>query len=113
MSRTSSIAFLSAVVLALSSGAGTRAQAPTDLSGTWTIDRARTDRPVLPTTGTASAAFSAGGTAEQLTFRQTGTELTVTPRGASAIVYKLDGTDTWYPSLEAKTAWQDGRLVIT
>src|SRR6185503_607563 len=114
MNRTTSLVFRFALVIALSIVSGTmHAQTPPDLSGTWTIDRARTDRPVLPSTGTASAAFSAGGTAEQLILRQTANELTVTPRGASSLVYKLDGTDTWYPSLEAKAAWQDGRLVIT
>src|SRR5262249_61711488 len=88
------------------------AQALPDLSGTWTIDRGRTDRAVLPSTGTASAAFSAGGSAEQVTLRQTATELTVIARGTSPIVYKLDGSDTWYPSLEAKATWQDGKLII-
>ena len=114
MRRASSARFLVAVVLSIAVAAViVRAQAAPDLSGTWIIDRTRTEQAVLPRVGTASAAFSAGGTAERLVIRHTPTELSVTAGSAMPFVYKLDGTDTWYPSLEAKAALDGARLVIT
>jgi len=90
-----------------------RAQASPDFSGTWTLDRARTDPALLPRSESAGAAFSGGGASDRLVIRQTPAELSVTPGTAAAIVYKLDGNATWYPSLEATARWEQQTLVIT
>ena len=96
-----------------------RAQPP-DLSGTWTMDEARSDPAPAAPVGRAAAGGVRGGRggglpANQLAIAQTPTEVTIT-QGAQSVTYKFDGTETFYfqnGEVRATAAKDGGKLTVS
>lgn len=96
-----------------------RAQPP-DLSGTWTMDEARSDPAPAAPVGRAAAGGGRGGRggglpANQIAIAQTPTEVTIT-QGPQNVTYKVDGTETFYfqnGEIRATGAWDGTKLVIS
>ena len=116
-----------AIALMLSAPAFLRAQASPDLSGTWTIDEAKSDpAPAAPAgragarAGGAAAAGGRGGRggglpANQLAIAQTPTEVVIT-QGTQNLTYKFDGTETFYfqnGEVRATAAKEGGKLIVS
>jgi hypothetical protein len=105
-------------VFCLTAGANGLAQSHPDLSGTWTIDEARSDPP--PNAGPARGnAGGRGGRANvpsnQLVIAQTPSEVSIA-RGALNITYKFDGTETFFfqaGEVRSTAAWEGSTLVIS
>jgi hypothetical protein len=98
-----------ALAVALPAIAGT--QARTDFSGTWNVDRTRSDPP--PQGG------GGAGATTKLVIRQTAGEMTVivtTGRGEATTSYKLDGTEVKETvatgASRAKVSWDGATLVV-
>lgn len=105
MTTSSSIGLWTAVALAVALPAAVRAQAPTDFSGTWVLDAARSDEP----TGGGR-----GGGGTRLVIEQDAAMMTVT-EGARVLRYHFDGSETVLPpggETKATARWEDGRLVV-
>jgi hypothetical protein len=86
------------------------AQAILDLTGTWTMDPARSDP-----ASAAAGRGGRGGSPNQLVITKTETQLTVSQGGTGNYIYNLDGTErTGPPGGETKSSisWQDGKLVV-
>jgi hypothetical protein len=99
---------LLATLVAVTWTAAAAAQAIPDLSGTWTVDPARSD-PAPPAVGRGR------GNTGQMMIGRSADEITVTLGGAHYI-YNLDGSErTGPPGGETKSriAWDNGRLVVT
>jgi hypothetical protein len=87
------------------------AQATPDLTGTWTLDPARSD-PAPAAAGRGGR----GGAPNQLVITKTDTELTVSQGGAGNYIYNLDGSErSGPPGGETKStiSWSDGKLVVS
>jgi hypothetical protein len=102
------------VALAVALPAITPAQGKADLSGTWTLDEAKSD-PAPAGRGGGRG----GGPASKLVIKQTAGELTIestNAMGTNTAAYKLDGSEsvnkTAMGESKAKTTWDGGNLVI-
>jgi len=118
---------VSALAAALAMPALVLAQAKADLSGTWTIDQAKSDPPPGPPGGAGGGRggggggrMMGGGMPSKLVIKQTGAELTVEstlPNGAQTSVYKLDGSESvnkmGMGEAKSQASWDGGNLVIT
>jgi hypothetical protein len=113
--------------LTLAVPASPRAQANPDLSGTWTLDEAKSDPAPAAPAGRAGARPDAGAvtagrggrgggpTANQLAISQTPTEVTIA-QGPQNLTYKFDGTETFYfqnGEIRATAAWDGGKLIVS
>lgn len=111
------------VALALVASAGLAlAQGPTDFSGTWTMDREKSDPP--PTMGSGAGPGPGGGMGGgmgnvTLVVTQTATHLTIerkTDAGSTKTVYALDGSESTNPGMrggkvKSRSTWDGGALV--
>jgi hypothetical protein len=87
------------------------AQTP-DLSGTWTLDAAKSDREAATPTGRGGRGSASAG---QLIVTQSATEITV-QRGNQTFTYNVDGSEMPGPpggETKSRMAWEGGRLVVT
>jgi hypothetical protein len=100
----------------------TQAQQKPDLSGTWTLDDAKSD-PAPARMGGGGGGRGGGrmggAPAASMTIKQTASELTVertTPMGTQTAVYKLDGSESQNTigmgRASSRASWDGGRLVI-
>jgi hypothetical protein len=102
--------------VALSADVPAHAQTHPDLSGTWTVDAARSDPP--PADAAGGGRGRAGAAAlppNQMLIRQTPADLSI-QRGAQTITYHFDGTETFYFSrgeVRATAAWDGDKFVIS
>lgn len=88
-----------------------RAQVVPDLTGTWTLDAARSD----PAAAQAGGRGRGGLPPNQISITQTAADLTIV-RGNQAFVYALDGSETPGPpggETKSTVAWQNGSLIVT
>jgi hypothetical protein len=112
------------ITLTLAVQALPRAQANPGLSGTWTLDEAKSDPAPAPA-GRAGARGSAGAAGRgergaglptnQLAISQTAAEVTIA-QGSQNLTYKLDGTETFYfqnGEVRATAAWDGGKLIVS
>ena len=87
------------------------AQSPPNLSGTWTLDPARSDAPPAAGLGgrggRGGRVQQAAGAGGPVIITQTDTTISIGP-----VTYKLDGSTTTRGSAEAKAAWEGATLVI-
>ena len=86
------------------------AQARPDLSGTWTLDVAKSDPQAVTQAGRGR-----GAPAGQLVVMQSATEITV-QRGNQSFTYNVDGSETPGPpggETKSRMAWEGGNLVVT
>jgi hypothetical protein len=106
----------------------TRAQANPDLSGTWTLDEAKSDpAPPAPATARAAARGDAGAAAAgrggrggglpagQLAISQTPADVTIV-QGPQNLTFKLDGTETFYfqnGEIRGTAAWDGDKLIVS
>ena len=103
------------------------AQADPDLSGTWTVDEAKSDPAPAPPAaragarGAAAAAPAARGgrggglPANQLVITQTPAQVTIA-QGTQNVIYKFDGTETFYfqnGEIRATAAKEGGKLIVS
>jgi hypothetical protein len=96
----------------LPQGLQARAQANPDLSGTWTLDEAKSDPAPAPV---GRGGRGGGLPATQLAISQTPAEVTIA-QGQQNLTYKLDGTETFYfqnGEIRATAAWDGGTLVVS
>jgi len=103
--------FCTAAVLTLLVSLPLAAQTHPDLSGTWTIDAAKSDPQAAP----AGRGRTGGLPPNQLVIRQTPTELVLT-RGTQTLTFQFDGTETfWFQQGEtrATAAWDGDKAVIS
>lgn len=87
------------------------AQISPDLSGTWTLDLAKSDPEALTQTGRGGRG---GAPAGQIIVTQSATEITV-QRGNQTFTYNVDGSETPGPpggETKSRMAWEGGRLVV-
>jgi hypothetical protein len=88
------------------------AQTPPDLSGTWTLDVAKSD----PAAATQAGRGGRGGApAGQLVVTQSATEITV-QRGNQTFTYHVDGSEVPGPpggETKSRMAWEGGKLIVT
>jgi hypothetical protein len=115
--RTMSSTVFAGVALWL--GVPAVAQTHPDLSGTWTIDAARSDpAPPAGPGDTARGRGRADGPAlppNQILIRQTPADLSV-QRGGQTITYHFDGTETFafiQGEVRATAAWDGDKFVIS
>jgi hypothetical protein len=105
---------VAALAMFLALGTLASAQSAPDLSGTWTLDAAKSDPE--PTAGRAGRAGAGRGpTTNQLVMAQTPTDVTVR-QGNLNIDYKLDGTETFYfqqGEVRATAKWDGPALVVS
>ena len=108
--------FCAAVVLSALVGIPVAAQTRPDLSGTWTIDTARSDPAPAVSPGRGAAGRGRGGApSNQIVVRQTATEISIA-RGAQNLTFQFDGTDTfWFQQgeIRATLAWDGDKAVIS
>ena len=113
----------SAVYAAVTLFAGSAALAQThpDLSGTWTIDAARSDPAPPAPAGRGNAGGGRGRAGvpamppNQIRIRQTPMDLSI-QRGIQTITYNFDGTETFafiQGEVRATAAWDGDRFVIS
>jgi hypothetical protein len=109
--RQMNVRIVSSAVLAavtLLAGVPSIAQTHPDLSGTWTIDAARSDP--------APAGSGRGGLPpNQILIRQTPADFSI-QRGAQTITYSFDGTETFafiQGEVRATAAWDGDKFVIS
>ena len=113
MRRVMLLALMTAIILPFPA----RAQTTTtpDLSGTWTLDTAKSDP--------APQGRGGGGGAASVTIKQTGSELAVTSegrQGPQTMTYKLDGSESTNQvmgrggaqSVKSTAKWDGSSLVI-
>jgi hypothetical protein len=87
------------------------AQAAPDLSGTWTLDVAKSD----PGAVTQAGRGRGGAPPGQMIVTQSATEITV-QRGNQSFTYSVDGSETPGPpggETKSRMAWEGGKLVVT
>ena len=87
------------------------AQTAPDLSGTWSLDAAKSDPAAVTQTGRGRGGAPAG----QLVVTQSATEITV-QRGNQLFTYAVDGSETPGPpggETKSRMAWEGGKLVVT
>jgi hypothetical protein len=108
-----SIVTMFALLLAL--GVMVRTQSPPDLSGTWTLDAAKSD-PEPDSAGRAARAGTAGGGAtNQLIVTQTPMDVGIR-QGNLTIDFKLDGSETFYfqqGEVRATARWEGPTFVVS
>jgi hypothetical protein len=88
------------------------AQSPTGLSGTWTLDVAKSDPDAVTQAGRGGRG---GAPAGQLVVTQSSTEITV-QRGNQTFTYNIDGSEMPGPpggETKSRMAWEGGRMVVT
>src|SRR5262245_29637108 len=116
MKRVMLLALIAALVLPFSA----RAQGKADVSGTWTLDTAKSDPPPQGRGGRGGGGGGGGGTQ---TIKQTANELSVTSEGRGGpqtMVYKLDGSESTNEvmgrggaqSVKSTAKWDGSNLVI-
>ncbi len=92
--------------------AGANAQSTPNLSGTWTIDAAKSDpAPAVP----GGPGGRGRGNQNQMVITQTPTQITVAIGNANYI-YNLDGSERTGPpggETKSKMAWEGATLVVT
>ena len=91
--------------------AGVAAQSTPNLSGTWTLDAAKSDPPPA-----APAGGRGRGNPNQMVITQTPAEITIALGFNNNYIYNLDGSErTGPPGGETKSriAWEGGKLVVT
>lgn len=93
------------------------AQTHPDLSGTWTLDAAKSDPlpPAPRTTGGRGGRGGAGLPPNELRIVQTPTDIAFT-RGTQTITYHFDGTETFafqQGETRSTVAWDGDRFVIS
>ena len=102
MRRVLLLAMLGAVILPFAA----RAQSKADLSGTWTLDAARSDAPMG-----RGGRGGRGGAAGPIELKQTATTITIGPA-----TYKLDGSESVNEgrggAATSKAHWDGMKLVI-
>ncbi len=102
--------FIVAAALAAVTPPGLGAQSTPNLSGTWTVDTAKSDpTPPIPAGGRGR------GNPNQMVITQTPTEIIVAIAGANYI-YNIDGSERSGPpggETKSKMAWEGGRLIVT
>jgi hypothetical protein len=103
------------VALAVALPAGAAAQGKADLTGTWTLDEAKSD----PAPQGRGGGRGGGATASKLVIKQTANEITIestNAMGVNTAVYKLDGSESVNKMAmgesKAKATWEGGNLVI-
>jgi hypothetical protein len=99
-----------AVAIATLSAAGVAAQSTRNLSGTWTLDAAKSDPLPAPQAGGRGR-----GNQSQMVITQSSTEITIAVGGANYI-YNLDGSERTGPpggETRSKITWDGGTLVVT
>ena len=110
------------VAVALAAPVMARAQGKADLSGTWTLDEAKSDPAPAGRGGGGGGGGGrgGGGTASKLVIKQTAGDLTVErtlPNGAETAVFKLDGSESvnkmGMGEAKSKASWDGANLVIT
>lgn len=87
------------------------AQATPDLSGTWTLDAARSDAAAV----VQAARGGRGGGTPPMVITQSATEISV-QRGNQTFTYKTDGSETPGPpggETKSTMTWENGALVVT
>lgn len=107
------------VALALALPVMAWAQGKADLSGTWTLDEAKSDPAPAGRGGGGGGGRGGGGTASKLVIKQTAGELTIErtlPNGAETVVFKLDGSESvnkmGMGEAKSKATWDGGNLVV-
>jgi len=106
-----------AIVVLCLAGASVRAQSHPDLSGTWTMDAARSDPAphAGPPRGNAGGGGRASVPPNQLLIAQTPKDIAI-GRGALNPTYKFDGSETFYfqaGEVRSTAAWEGSTLVIS
>ena len=99
-----------ATAIAAVTAAGVTGQSTPNLTGTWTIDAAKSDPPPPSPAGGRGR-----GNQNQMVITQTATELTVAVGGANYI-YNLDGSERSGPpggETKSRIAWEGATLIVT
>jgi hypothetical protein len=111
---------LTALALILLGQGMLRAQATPDLSGTWTLDAAKSDPEPAPPAraGGAGGRAGRGGAAaasDQLAITQTPSDVVIR-QGIINMPYKTDGTETFYVQqgeIRATAKWEGDKFVVS